>query len=106
MAMVSVTKLAFLETNGIPNEKVEKVSTGRPNVVDAIKNGKIQLIINTGSGDTSKRDGYIIRRSALKFNIPYTTTIAGAWATALAIRSMIDGKLDVKTLQEYHEGTV
>jgi carbamoyl-phosphate synthase large subunit len=96
---------AFLETHGIPNEKVEKVSTGRPNVVDAIKNGKIQLIINTGSGDTSKRDGYIIRRSALKFNIPYTTTVSGAVALSRGIASLKNKNLSVCSLQEFHGNT-
>ena len=48
---------AFLSENGIPNDSVTKVSMGRPNVVDAIKNGKIQLMINTGAGDTSKGTG-------------------------------------------------
>jgi carbamoyl-phosphate synthase large subunit len=93
---------AFLENHGIPNEKVEKVSMGRPNVVDAIKNGKIQLIVNTGTGGTSQRDGYIIRRSALKFNIPYTTTVAGAVALSRGVAAWKNKDLSVCTLQEYH----
>jgi len=93
---------AFLGENGIPNESVTKVSMGRPNVVDAIKNGKIQLIINTGAGDTSNRDGYHIRRSALKYNIPYATTISGAKAMCRGVTALRDKELSVKTIQSYH----
>ncbi|HEY5763930.1 MAG TPA: carbamoyl-phosphate synthase large subunit, partial [Rhodocyclaceae bacterium] len=64
---------AFLARNGIPNEPINKVSMGRPHVVDAIKNGQIQLVVNTGGGDAPRRDGYTIRRTALKFNVPYVT---------------------------------
>ncbi len=92
----------FLINNGIPNKKVNKVSSGRPHVVDAIKNGEIQLIINTGSGDESRRDGYMIRRAAIKFNIPYATTIAGAMAISRGIKALKEKKLSVKTLQEYY----
>jgi carbamoyl-phosphate synthase large subunit len=70
----------FLEEQGLAARFVNKVSTGRPHVVDAIKNREIQLVINTGSGDETKRDGYEIRRAALKFRLPYATTIAGARA--------------------------
>lgn len=93
---------SFLINNCIPNKKVNKVSSGRPHVVDAIKNREIQLIINTGSGDESRRDGYMIRRAAIKFNIPYATTIAGAMAISRGIKALKERKLSVKTLQEYH----
>ena len=92
---------AFLSENHIPNDNVTKVSMGRPNVVDAIKNGKIQFIINTGAGDTSKRDGYTIRRSALKFNIPYATTVSGALAMCRGVTALRDKELSVKTIQAY-----
>jgi carbamoyl-phosphate synthase large subunit len=92
---------SFLINNGIPNKKINKVSSGRPHVVDAIKNGEIQLIINTGSGDKSRRDGYMIRRAAIKYNIPYATTIAGAMAISRGIKALKERKLSVKTLQEY-----
>ncbi len=93
---------SLLIDNGIPNEKINKVSLGRPHVVDAIKNGEIQLIINTGSGDKSRRDGYMIRRAAIKFNIPYTTTIAGGKAISRGIKALKEKKLSVKTIQEYY----
>jgi carbamoyl-phosphate synthase large subunit len=70
--------------------------------LDAIKNGEVQLIINTGSGDESRRDGYQIRRAALKYQIPYTTTIAGGVAVCKGIAALKAKKLTVKSLQEYH----
>jgi carbamoyl-phosphate synthase large subunit len=96
----------FLSNHGLTVKKVKKVREGRPHIVDIIKNGEIDLVINTTSAKREIAESYSIRATALTFDIPYTTTIAGAWATALAIRSMIEGKLDVKTLQEYHEKTV
>jgi carbamoyl-phosphate synthase large subunit len=60
-------------------------------VEDAIKNGQIHLVINTGSGDTSSKDGYVIRRAALKFGIPYVTTTAGALAAARRWRRLKPG---------------
>jgi carbamoyl-phosphate synthase large subunit len=93
---------AFLEEHGIPNEIVEKVSMGRPNVVDAITNGKIQLIVNTGTGGESTQDGYFIRRSALKFNVPYTTTVSGAIAMSRGVAAWKSKSLSVCPLQEFH----
>ncbi len=72
----------YFQSNGIPIRMVNKVSVGRPHVVDAIMNREIQLIINTGFGNETKRDGYHFRRAAIKYNIPYTTTLAGALALA------------------------
>jgi len=94
---------AFLSENGIPNKKVNKVREGRPHIVDMIKNGEIDLVVNTTSDKKAVSESYSIRRSALVFGIPYTTAIAGAKATGLAIKSMIEGRLDVKTIQEYHK---
>ncbi|MBU1163447.1 MAG: carbamoyl-phosphate synthase large subunit [Proteobacteria bacterium] len=91
----------FLENHGIANIVVNKVSVGRPHVIDAITNNEIHLIINTGSGEKTKRDGYHIRRAAIKFNIPYTTTIAGANAICKGIAALIRKKLSVKCIQEY-----
>ena len=93
---------AFLLNHGIPNQRVNKVRHGRPHIVDMIKNGKIDLIINTTSNKKAISESCSIRRAALAFDIPYSTTIAGAKATALAIKSMIEGEFDVKTIQEYH----
>ncbi len=94
----------FLSAHGIVNEKVHKVREGRPHIVDLIKNGEVDLVINTTSSKKEVAESLSIRQNTLAFRIPYTTTIAAAKATALAIRSMIDGELDVKTIQEYHKG--
>jgi carbamoyl-phosphate synthase large subunit len=96
---------SFLQSQGIENKLVNKVSIGRPHVVDAIKNQEIQLIINTPSGGETKRDGYEIRRAAIKFNIPYTTTIAGAVAMCKGIAAFKKKRLSVKTIQEYNRPT-
>jgi len=96
---------AFLTENGVPNTIVNKVSLGRPHVIDAIKNSEIQLIINTGKGSATRRDGYLIRRAAMKYNIPYATTTAGAMAICRAILAMTEKKMDVTPLQDYHTGS-
>jgi carbamoyl-phosphate synthase large subunit len=93
---------AFLGEHNVPAKRVNKVREGRPHIVDMIKNGEINLVINTTSNKKAISESFSIRRSALVFGIPYTTTIAGARATALAIKSMIKGDIHVKTLQEYH----
>jgi len=94
---------SFLENHGIPNKDVKKVSQGRPHVVDAIKNREIQLVINTpGMSRETERDGYMIRRATLQFNIPYTTTIAGATAMCKGILALKKQGLSVKPVQEYH----
>jgi carbamoyl-phosphate synthase large subunit len=92
----------FLADNGIPNQAVNKVSVGRPHVVDAIKNAEIQLIINTSIGGETRRDGYYIRRNALRYKIPYATTTAGGMAIFRAIETLRQKKMNVKTLQEYN----
>ncbi|MDL1958906.1 MAG: carbamoyl-phosphate synthase large subunit [Deltaproteobacteria bacterium] len=93
---------AFLLDHGIPNQRVNKVRQGRPHIVDMIKNGEIDLIINTTSNKRAISESYSIRRAALAFDTPYSTTIAGAKAMALAIKSMIESEFGVKTIQEYH----
>ncbi|MGB2927658.1 MAG: carbamoyl-phosphate synthase large subunit, partial [Desulfobacterales bacterium] len=93
---------SFLENHGISNTMINKVSIGRPHVVDAIKNKEIHLVINTGFGSKTKRDGYEIRRAAIKFNIPYATTIAGAMAMCKGIAALKKKTLSVKTIQEYN----
>jgi carbamoyl-phosphate synthase large subunit len=92
----------FLAANGIPNKAVNKVSVGRPHVVDAIKNAEIQLVINTSIGGETRRDGYYIRRNALQYKIPYATTTAGGMAIYKAIERLREKELNVKTLQEYN----
>ena len=78
-----------------------KLHEGRPNLLDSIKNEKIQLIVTTPSGEDSRTDGIFIRRTALAYKIPIITTIAGAKATASAIRSLKSNPLEVKAIQDY-----
>jgi carbamoyl-phosphate synthase large subunit len=93
----------YLKQNGIEAELALKVSQGRPNVVDMIINGQIQLIINTPSGKTGKTEGYEIRRTAVEYGVPYITTIPGAIAAAKAIEAIKKGEITVKSIHEYHE---
>jgi carbamoyl-phosphate synthase large subunit len=102
MIMATRGTSSFLKNHGISNKMINKVSMGRPHVVDAIKNKEIQMVINTGSGGETRRDGYKIRRAAIKFNIPYTTTIAGAMAMCNGIAAFKKKALSVKTIQEYN----
>jgi carbamoyl-phosphate synthase large subunit len=94
---------AFLNNNSIRAQQVNKLTQGRPHVEDAIKNGQIHLVINTGAGDTPSKDGYVIRRAALKFGLPYVTTIAGALAVSKAVAALKAQALGVKCIQEYHK---
>ncbi len=90
-----------LQEHGLEVKPVLKLHEGRPHVVDAIKNDRIQLMIATPSGEESKEDGRTLRRTALAYKIPMITTIAGAKATAAAIRSLQSQPLEVKALQDY-----
>ncbi|MBI5603407.1 MAG: carbamoyl-phosphate synthase large subunit [Deltaproteobacteria bacterium] len=92
----------FFDQAGLSNQMVNKVREGRPHVVDLIKNGEIQLVVNTSVGSKSVSESYSIRQTALVHSIPYTTTVAGARATAEAIEALQQKKLSVRTIQEYH----
>jgi carbamoyl-phosphate synthase large subunit len=91
----------ILREQGLDVELVLKLHEGRPHVLDGIKNQKIQLIINTPSGEEAQTDARLIRRTALAYKIPIITTLAGAKATVAAIRSLQKTTLDVKVIQEY-----
>jgi carbamoyl-phosphate synthase large subunit len=92
----------FLAENGIKSEPILKIYEGRPNITDAIKNGEIQLVINTPSGKQSQWDDSYIRKDAIKYKIPYITTLAAAHAAARGISSYQKGKSNVKSIQQYH----
>jgi carbamoyl-phosphate synthase large subunit len=92
----------FFSANGLSNRQVFKVSEGRPNVVDMMKNNEISLVFNTPSGKRTLSDSYWLRRTALDYEIPYVTTMAGARATVKAIEALKTGKKQVKPLQEYY----
>jgi carbamoyl-phosphate synthase large subunit len=91
----------MLKQHGLTVEPVLKIHEGRPHVVDQIKNGQIQLIINTPLGDRAQQDDRDIRRTALAYKVPTITTIAAARATAAAIRTLQKETLTVKALQDY-----
>jgi len=91
----------YLADQGLAVERVRKVLEGRPHIVDAMKNGEVQLVFNTTEGKQSLADSYEIRRTALMMKIPYFTTSAGALAAAQAITAMAHGPLDVRPLQDY-----
>jgi len=92
-----------LEHFGVATKTILKVSEGRPHVVDHIKNGDIQVVINTTAGRQSSRDAYHIRRGALLYNTLYTTTLAGARALSEAILALKKEPWGVTSLQEYQE---
>jgi carbamoyl-phosphate synthase large subunit len=91
----------FLAAAGIPAQKINKVSEGRPHCVDAIKNGSIQLVFNTTEGAQALADSRSLRRAALLHKAPYYTTLAGAIAAAQGIKAYIGGDLEVRALQDY-----
>ncbi len=92
-----------IRENGIPAEKIFKMQEGRPNIVDAITNKQIQLVINTPAGKEKEFDDSYIRKTVIKHRIPYITTMAAAKATAAGIRAVkTQGKLEVHSLQAIH----
>jgi carbamoyl-phosphate synthase large subunit len=93
---------AFLSSQGIPSTHILKEHEGRPNISDAIKNKEIQLVINTPVGKLSKYDDSYIRKAAIKYKVPYITTLAAATAAAKGIAAYLAGKSDVRPLQKYH----
>ena len=74
---------------------------GRPHIVDAMKNGEVQIVINTTEGKQSLQDSFSLRRTALMMKIPYFTTVPAAIAAAQAIAAIKAGELDVRAIQEY-----
>jgi len=93
---------AFLKEHGYETELILKMHEGRPNITDAITNGEIQLVINTPAGKLSQYDDSYIRKSAIKFRIPYITTLAAAVAAAKGIAASRQGGGELRSLQEYH----
>jgi carbamoyl-phosphate synthase large subunit len=93
---------AFLAKHGVVSEHILKEHEGRPNITDAIKNKEIQLVINTPSGKLSKYDDSYIRKAAIKYKVPYITSLTAAMAAAKGIAAYCAGKSDVKSIQQYH----
>ncbi len=95
---------AFLEQHGIASQGILKLHEGRPHIADAIKSGQIQLVINSPSGKQSQYDDSYIRKTAVRYKVPYITTAAAALAAAKGIAAVMAApdQYTVKSLQEYH----
>jgi carbamoyl-phosphate synthase large subunit len=94
----------YLNEHGVDAAKINKVAEGRPHIVDAIKNGQIQLVFNTTEGATALADSRPLRRAALLHKVPYYTTLSGAVAAAQGIKAYLGGDLEVRALQSYFGG--
>jgi carbamoyl-phosphate synthase large subunit len=93
----------YLAGKGISSEHILKEHEGRPNITDAIKNKEIQLVINTPTGKLSRYDDSYIRKAAIRYRVPYITTLAAARAAVKGITVYREGREDIKSLQSYHE---
>ncbi len=93
----------YLRGKGINVEVINKVTEGRPHIVDLIKNREISFVINTVSGTQAQRDSFSIRQSALQYRIPFTTTLSGANAVVTAAERLIKGRVTIKSIREYHK---
>ncbi len=100
--MATTGTAAYLESIGVACTVVKKVAEGRPHIVDHIKNGEVQLVVNTTFGQKEVEQSYSIRRSALVHRVPYFTTISAAKALVGAIEALIKEGLDVKAIQDYY----
>jgi carbamoyl-phosphate synthase large subunit len=94
----------FLAENNVPAGKINKQLEGRPHIVDAIKNGQVQLVFNTTEGAQALADSRSMRRAALLHKVPYYTTLSGAVAAAQGIKAYLGGDLEVRALQSYFGG--
>jgi carbamoyl-phosphate synthase large subunit len=92
----------FLEANSVYARLIQRVSEGRPNLIDLIKENKVRLVINTVSGKIPRQDEVKIRSTAVGFGVPVVTTLPGAQACVAGIEALIKHKLEVKPLQQYH----
>jgi carbamoyl-phosphate synthase large subunit len=81
---------------------VSQIGEARPNIIDAIMNRSIHLVINTPTGRDGSSENALIRRAAIKYRIPYVTTLAAAIAAAKGIRAFHGGHGTVRSLQSYH----
>ncbi len=91
----------YLAEHGVSCNRVNKISEGRPHVLDKIQDKQIQWIINTSMGSRTTEDSYLIRRAALVFHLPYTTTITGAVSMVRAMETLRQRSMNVKAIQEY-----
>jgi carbamoyl-phosphate synthase large subunit len=90
---------------GVPVKAINKIAEGSPHVVDYIRNGDVDLVINTPTGSGARSDGYEIRTAAVRHGIPCVTTMTGASAAARAIFAQRERGTEPRSLQELHAGT-
>lgn len=93
----------YLNENGVECTQINKISEGRPHILDKIQDKAIQWIVNTSRGTRTTEDSYTIRRAALDYHLPYTTTTAGAESMAMAIATLKKQPMEVKSVQEYFD---
>jgi len=91
----------FLNENGVETKPINKVLEGRPHIVDAMKNGDVDIVFNTTEGTKALEDSKSIRQTALLYHIPYYTTISGIGAVARAICALNEDNLTVTPIQDY-----
>jgi carbamoyl-phosphate synthase large subunit len=96
---------AYLAAQGLAVRRINKVLEGRPHIVDAMKDGEIQLVFNTTDGAQAMSDSFLLRRTALGDNLPYYTTVSGVRAAVEAIAALASGDLEVAPLQSYLKGS-
>jgi carbamoyl-phosphate synthase large subunit len=94
----------FLASRGVNSDLILKMHEGRPNIVDGIMNGEIQLVINTPSGKLSQYDDSYIRKAAVRYKVSYVSTLAAAAAAAKGIEAYRLAKSGVRSMQSYHAG--
>ena len=100
--IATIGTAAVLEKSGLKVQRIFKLTEGRPNAVDLLKNKEIQLVINTPAGQSPRADEVKIRTTAVYTGTPIMTTLSGAKAAALGIAALKKGGYGVKTVQEYH----
>jgi len=91
----------YLDEHGVACTRINKISQGRPHILDKIQDNEISWIINTSMGSRTTEDSYSIRRSALDYHLPYSTTITGALSMVKAIETVRRNEIKVKSIQEY-----
>jgi len=96
---------SFLEAQGLPVNKVNKVAQGRPHIVDKLSDGQVQLVFNTTEGWQSLKDSFSIRATALTRKVPYFTTAAASLAAARSIGALRGHALEVRSLQSYYSAS-
>jgi carbamoyl-phosphate synthase large subunit len=92
---------AHLAAHGVECDRALKISEGRPHILDKIMDGQVQWIVNTSMGTRTTEDSYSIRRAALDFHLPYTTTVAGAMAMLMAIETVRGRGMGVRSVQDF-----